>query len=51
MLGKTTLSELAYYKDKRIRCAWSAAAGQAQSAYVRGGQKWDDGLGGHSVRT
>ncbi|KAG6989772.1 amidase [Physcia stellaris] len=48
VLGKTTLSELAYYKDKRIRCAWSAAAGQAQSAYVRGGQDWNDGPGGHS---
>ena len=32
-----------------IRCGWSAAAGQAQSAYVRGGLDWDDSIGGHSV--
>lgn len=48
VFGKTTLSELGYHKGNNIRCAWSAAAGQAQSAYVHGGLDWNDGLGGHS---
>ncbi|KAL8823961.1 MAG: hypothetical protein Q9191_005407 [Dirinaria sp. TL-2023a] len=49
VLGTTTLSELGFHKRKNIRCAWSAAAGQAQSAYVRGGLDWSDSIGGHSV--
>lgn len=48
VFGKSTLSELSFHKGKNIRCAWSAAAGQAQSAYVRGGLDWNDSIGGHS---
>ncbi|TVY19404.1 putative amidase [Lachnellula arida] len=33
ILGKTTMSEMAYFKGSNIRCGWSAAAGHAQSAY------------------
>lgn len=28
---------------------WSAVGGQTQSAYVRGGLREDDSIGGHSV--
>lgn len=38
------------YRGSGLRCGWSALAGQCQNAYVRGGDKADDGLGGHSVR-
>ncbi|KAH8601513.1 amidase family protein [Bisporella sp. PMI_857] len=31
-----------------IRCGWSAAAGQSQSAYVRGGLDMQDSIVGHS---
>ncbi|KAL8746982.1 MAG: hypothetical protein Q9190_001061 [Brigantiaea leucoxantha] len=40
--------ELNYYKGKNIPCAWSAAAGQAQSTYVHGGLDRTDSIGGHS---
>ena len=49
IFAKATLSEMSYWKGDSIRCGWSAAAGQGQSAYVRGGQDMNDGLGGHSV--
>ncbi len=32
-----------------IRCGWSAVAGQAQSAYVRGVLDMEDSVVGHSV--
>ena len=31
-------------------CGWSAVGGQTQSAYVRGGFRDDDTVGGHSVK-
>ena len=49
VFAKATLSEMSYWKGDNIRCGWSAAAGHGQSAYVRGGQDMNDGLGGHSV--
>jgi hypothetical protein len=30
---------------------WSGVGGQVQSAYVRGGIRYDDGKDGHSVRS
>ncbi|KUJ17163.1 amidase signature enzyme [Mollisia scopiformis] len=48
ILGKTTMSEMAYFKGSGIRCGWSAAAGHSQSAYVRGGLDMEDSIIGHS---
>ncbi|KAK2756504.1 hypothetical protein FQN54_005397 [Arachnomyces sp. PD_36] len=48
IMGKSTMSEYAYFKGSGIRCGWSALAGQCQNPYVSGGDKADDGLGGHS---
>ncbi|OJJ52521.1 hypothetical protein ASPSYDRAFT_164676 [Aspergillus sydowii CBS 593.65] len=48
ILGKANLSEFAYYRSEGIPSAWSARGGQGQSAYVRGGFRDDDSVGGHS---
>ncbi|KAI5924863.1 amidase family protein [Camillea tinctor] len=48
IMGKTTLSEMMYFKGTGIRCGWSALHGQSQNPYIRGGIDYTDGLGGHS---
>ncbi|KAH8688628.1 amidase signature domain-containing protein [Phaeosphaeriaceae sp. PMI808] len=48
IIGKTNLSELSYFKSKRLPCGWSAVGGQCQSAYVRGGVRDDESPGGHT---
>lgn len=47
VLGKTTMSEMAWCKSDGLSCGWSALHGQAQSAFVRGGVQ-PDGPIGHS---
>ncbi|OBT77497.1 hypothetical protein VF21_05228 [Pseudogymnoascus sp. 05NY08] len=49
ILGKTSCSELNYYKGSGLLCGWSALDGQGQSPYVRGGVVDGDSIGGHSV--
>ncbi|KAJ8064893.1 hypothetical protein OCU04_007198 [Sclerotinia nivalis] len=48
ILGKATMSEMAFFKATDIRCGWSAVAGHAPSAYVRGGLDMEDSIVGHS---
>ncbi|THV52153.1 hypothetical protein BGAL_0087g00130 [Botrytis galanthina] len=48
IIGKATMSEMAFFKGTGIRCGWSAVAGHAQSAYVRGGLDMEDSIVGHS---
>ncbi|KAI9644216.1 hypothetical protein NHQ30_007571 [Ciborinia camelliae] len=48
ILRKSTMSEMAFFKGTDIRCAWSAVAGHAQSAYVKGGLDMEDSIVGHS---
>ncbi|KXT12040.1 hypothetical protein AC579_4682 [Pseudocercospora musae] len=48
VLGKASMSEMSFWKGSDIPCGWSAANGQAQSAYVYGGVDKDDSVAGHS---
>ncbi|KAI0602996.1 amidase family protein [Biscogniauxia sp. FL1348] len=48
IMGKTTLSEMMYFKGTGIRCGWSALHGQSQNPYIQGGIDYTDGLAGHS---
>ncbi|KAI0198380.1 amidase family protein [Astrocystis sublimbata] len=48
ILGKTTLSELMWFKGTGISCRWSALHGQSQNPYIAGGVDKNDGPGGHS---
>ncbi|KAI0095556.1 putative glutamyl-tRNA amidotransferase subunit A [Nemania sp. FL0031] len=48
ILGKTNLSEFANYRGVMLVSGWSGVGGQVQSAYVRGGIRYDDGKDGHS---
>ncbi|KAJ4253829.1 hypothetical protein NW762_010224 [Fusarium torreyae] len=48
ILGKTTLSEMMWFKGVGIRCGWAALHGQSQNPYIAGGVDMSDGLGGHS---
>ncbi|RFU76890.1 amidase family [Trichoderma arundinaceum] len=48
ILGKANLSEWSWYRSDMAAMGWSAVGGQTQSAYVRGGVRKDDSLGGHS---
>ena len=47
--AKWTECDVDHFKGKNIPCGWSAAAGQSQSAYVRGGLDPRDSTGGRSV--
>ncbi|KAI1428375.1 amidase family protein [Xylaria sp. FL1777] len=48
ILGKTTLSELMWFKGTGINSGWSALHGQSQNPYIVGGVAESDGVGGHS---
>ncbi|KAF2833419.1 amidase signature enzyme [Ophiobolus disseminans] len=48
ILGKTTLSEMMYFKGPGIWCGWSALHGQSLNPYFKGGIDMKDGPGGHS---
>ncbi|KAM6525857.1 hypothetical protein FALCPG4_011392 [Fusarium falciforme] len=48
IIGKTNLSEWAYYRSYTIPSGWSGRGGQCQSAYVRGGVDPSDTNNGHS---
>ncbi|KAL7946394.1 amidase family protein [Trichoderma barbatum] len=48
IIGKANLSEWSWYRSDMAGLGWSAVGGQTQSAYVRGGLREDDSIGGHS---
>ncbi|KAI1111811.1 putative glutamyl-tRNA amidotransferase subunit A [Nemania sp. NC0429] len=48
ILGKTNLSEFANWRGVMLVSGWTGVGGQVQSAYVRGGIRYDDGNDGHS---
>ncbi|KAK4067541.1 hypothetical protein Trihar35433_6101 [Trichoderma harzianum] len=48
IIGKANLSEWSWYRSNMASLGWSAVGGQTQSAYVRGGLREDDSIGGHS---
>ncbi|KAF5702105.1 glu asp-tRNA amidotransferase subunit A [Fusarium mundagurra] len=48
IIGKTNMSEWAYYRSNDLPSGWSGKGGQCQSAYVRGGIDPEDSNNGHS---
>ena len=48
MLGKASLTEFCGSRAEGIVAGYSAANGQTQSPYIRGGRRPDDGIAGHT---